>query len=155
MTTTTWDEPFATMQQTRSVSMLDGILALLVLQKSSHPHDDVATEITSQGLTDDEVTQRKGIVDALKFPVSDALKPGWRSITCAPQEVQGLCNVEKAMLALIEAVPVEVPREIGADSEMLDWDMVSKLREREKRTVSVTLRYAGRRKPLADPDPWT
>lgn len=40
-----------------------------------------------------------------------------------------------------------------SEEDWLDWDMVFKLKERKKRSVRVTLHYAGRGKPLADPNP--
>ena len=38
--------------------------------------------------------------------------------------------------------------------ELLDWDASSKPKERPKTTVSMTLRYAGKGRPLTDPTPW-
>lgn len=35
-------------------------------------------------------------------------------------------------------------------NDRLDWDMVSKLKDVETKTIVVTLKYAGRGKPLPD-----
>lgn len=155
MTTTTWDVPFATTQQTHSASKLHEFLSLLVAKKSSQPIQDMMSETTSQGLTDDEVAAKKEIASALRFSLRETPELERWSISSASQEIRELCDIEKRMLVLMGSMPAEIEQTIGVEAEMLDWEMSSRPKEREKRSLPVALHYAGRGKPLLDPDPWT
>jgi hypothetical protein len=155
MITTTWKVPFDTTRQMQPEFMLSRFLPYLLAQKSSQTSEDFTRPTISQGLTDEEVEHKKSIAEALRFLISDALVVCGRSITGLSQEIEELWDTEKTMLALIGPRPNEVLEGTAAESEMLDWEMVSTPRKRETRTLSVSLHYAGRGKPIPDPDPWT
>ncbi len=158
MTTITMDASFGTALQVQSTPRLDGLLSYVV-DAVAHEFDSAcegaATKTTSRGLTDDEAVQRENLAGISFSSFFGAPELESLSTTSVSQGIQEPCETEKAMLALIEPAPVNVSQEFDEDSEMLDWDMVSKVKEREKKTVLVTLRYAGRLKPPPDPDPWT
>jgi hypothetical protein len=64
--------------------------------------------------------------------------------------------VEKTVLELLRSTCRDELSLHEADhEELLDWDAASNPRPRPGGTISVTLRYGGRGKPLSDPDPWT
>jgi hypothetical protein len=45
-------------------------------------------------------------------------------------------------------MPTTNEARVNDEDEMLDWDMFAESIERERKTISVTLRYTGRGKPL-------
>ena len=154
MTTITWHAPFDTTRQMQPASLLEASLSYLVARKMRQPSARITNGPTSEGLTDDEVAKTKNVADALRFEFSDTPAVSGQSMTSFSQETQESWETERKVLELAETGQSGVLQGAALEPEVLDWEMVSETKVREKGTLLVSLRYAGRGRPAPDEDPW-
>ena len=155
MTTITYDDPFFSTREMRPPSTMQQLLSYLVSQKSSSISMALETRTSSHGLTDEEVTRGKNIADTMYAHTATGTVAGDPDRTSISHEPHELCEPEKTMVKLLASSADDELYGSDVDFEMLDWESYSQPKERKKGSFEVTLRYAGRGKPLVDPDPWT
>jgi len=132
------------------------LLSGLVEYTREHAPFRMLMAMTSRGITESELEQCKRIADvANTFSSVGAVVVNEYLTASIPQEGVKICGLERSVLAPAQETSPKVQfGQYDLDAEMIDWDVVSVPREREKRRLSVRLRHVGKRKPPVESDPW-
>ncbi|MFO7976874.1 MAG: hypothetical protein R6V12_19865 [Candidatus Hydrogenedentota bacterium] len=155
MTTTTWNGPFYATQPVYSGAVFKGLLSCLLDDKTRPPGADIMGSSMSEGLNDDDVARKRAIANGWSRLLPDTVGIEGASATDFSEASPERVMTERKMMELLESFGGELSDQFVDEPEMIDWDEASSPRTQEIQSLSVSLHYAGRGKPLADDDPWT
>lgn len=155
MTTTTRSGPFDVTHPVHSGAVFKAFLLCLLGQETAPPWTDIASSSVSEGLNDDDVARKRAIATNWSRLRSDTLAVECASGTDFSEASPESVMTESEMIKLLKPFGAESPDRVVDEPEMINWDVACRPHTREKGSLSVSLHYAGRGKPLADDDPWT